>query len=117
MRLLSGHTYYGHYVCVLFSHLQSGYIDKQGYLLIWINQKRTNSIISNLLKQNRGDKGYGDSGYTFKFNDHTLTALDTTNDACDSIKNATSNQNALADLANYRLVLKKNSPTILLPPS
>jgi hypothetical protein len=92
------------------------------YRIASLNDHLCNHFITcfsvfNLLKQNGGDKGNGYGGYTFKFNNHSLTALDTTDDSCDTIKNTTSNQNVLADLANYRLVVKKNSPTTLLPPS
>lgn len=68
-------------------------------------------LVFNLLQQNGGDKGNGDSGYTFKFNDDTLTALDTTDDSCDSIKNATSNQNMLAFLADYSHWKPRNGVT------
>ncbi len=69
-------------------------------------------LVFNLLQQDGGDKGNGDSGYTFKFNDHSLTALDTTNDSCDTIKNTTCNQNVLAFLAYYRLVVEEHHTVV-----
>lgn len=68
-------------------------------------------LVFNLLQQDGGDKGDGDSGYSFKFNNHSLTALYTTNDSCDSIKNTTSNQNVLAFLANYSHRKPRNGVT------
>ena len=71
-------------------------------------------LIVYLLEQNSRHEGYGDTGNAFKFNDHTLAALDTADDTCDAVKNTACDQNTLAFLANDSLVVEEQHTVIMV---